>query len=461
MAARFTLATELEVSAERAFAWHSRPGAFERLVPPWQKVRVVERRGGIRDGGRMVLDVRLGGLLWTRWVAEHFGHQRGRQFCDRQVEGPFRSWEHRHVFEPLGDGRCRLVDELEYEPPLGAPGRLLCGPWTQSQLRRMFQYRHSTTIHDLELHARFEHLPRRVVAITGGSGLIGTALNALLTTGGHLVVQLVRHSPRGPDEVQWDPQRGVLDPACLSGVDAVVHLAGENIASGRWTARRRAAIRDSRVLGTRALLASLAAMPQPPKTVVVASAVGIYGDRGDIELDEQAPAGSGFLADVCKEWESEAAAAQAWGARRASVRLGVVLSPAGGMLAKLLPVFKAGMGGPVGSGAQYMPWISIDDAVGSIYHALLDERLQGPINVVAPQVVTNRQFTEVLGRVLKRPTLLRVPTFAARVAFGQMADEAILASARAVPSALQRHGYVFRHPELEPALRHLLGIVRS
>jgi uncharacterized protein (TIGR01777 family) len=298
------------------------------------------------------------------------------------------------------------------------------------------------------------------VAVSGASGLIGSALAHLLSRDGHRVIRLVRGGTGGkedPSRVNWDPGTGIDDAARLEGLDAVVHLAGENIASGRWSAARKAEIRRSRVDGTRRLAESLANFSNPPKVLVGASAIGFYGDRGDERLDEESSAGSGFLPDLCQEWEAATEPAAAAGMRVVHLRFGVVLTPAGGALKQMLPPFQFGVGGKLGSGSQFMSWISLDDAVGSILHALRTESLAGPVNSVAPAPVTNAEFTRVLARVLGRPAIFPVPGFAARLAFGELADALLLASARVIPARLSESGYRFRHPELEDALRFLLG----
>ena len=294
------------------------------------------------------------------------------------------------------------------------------------------------------------------IAITGSGGLVGSALVSFLTTDGHRVTRLVRHAPSAGDS-RWDPAAGVRDVARLHGTDAIVHLAGANIAAGRWTPRRKAEIRQSRVDGTRHLCESLANLSPPPKVLVSASAVGFYGNRGDALVTEDSPAGTGFLAEVCQAWEAATEPASRAGIRVVNLRFGMILSPAGGALQKMLLPFRLGLGGRVGSGAQYVSWISLRDVPGVIRHAVCLESLCGPINVVSPAPVTNAEFTRVLARVLSRPAGLAVPAFAARLAFGEMADALLLAGARAVPSRLQATGYRFQHPELEGALRDLLG----
>lgn len=296
------------------------------------------------------------------------------------------------------------------------------------------------------------------ILVTGASGLIGSALVPFLSAGGHDVIRLVRSEPKaGEAAVRWDPEAGTIDAAGLDGLDAVVHLAGENVAEGRWTAEKKRRIRDSRVKGTRLLCEALAGLARPPRVLVSASAVGYYGDRGDELLTEESPPGSGFLAGVAREWEAAAEPARRAGIRVVHPRMGAVLTPAGGALAKMLPPFRAGLGGRVGSGRQYLSWIAIDDLLGAILHLLVTEVLQGPVNVVAPRPVTSSEFAATLGRVLGRPARLAMPAFAARLAFGEMADEVLLASARVTPERLVASGYRFRYPELEGALRHLLG----
>ncbi len=300
------------------------------------------------------------------------------------------------------------------------------------------------------------------ILVTGSTGLVGSTLIPALTAEGHRVSCLVRlKSKLGIRDTYWDPTAGELYSSPLEGLDAVIHLAGENIAGGRWTAARKARIRDSRIQGTRLLSGSLAQLARPPKVFVSASAVGYYGDRADEVLTEQSSPGSNFLAGVCREWESATEPAAQHSIRVVILRLGVVLTLTGGALAKMLTPFRMGVGGIIGSGKQYMSWIAIDDLVRIIIHTLKTDSLNGPINAVAPNPVTNAEFTKTLGRVLRRPTVLPMPAFAARLALGEMADELLLASARVVPSKLLASGFVFRHPDLESALTDLLGKAKA
>lgn len=294
------------------------------------------------------------------------------------------------------------------------------------------------------------------IAITGASGLIGSALVRSLKSESHDVLRVVR-GESSPGEVRWDPEKHTIDAGRLEGLDAVIHLAGESIAARRWTAEQKQRIRDSRIVGTRLLCATLKQLQRPPRVLVSASAIGYYGDRGDEELDESSPGGRGFLAEVCREWEQATSAAAEAGIRVAHVRFGIVLSRDGGALAKMLTPFRLGAGGRIGSGRQWMSWIALDDAVGAIHHALATDGLRGAVNVVAPHPVTNREFTKTLGRVLWRPTVFPMPAFLARAGFGEMADELLLASTRVVPRALTDTHYQFQFSGLEESLRHVLG----
>lgn len=294
------------------------------------------------------------------------------------------------------------------------------------------------------------------ILVTGAAGLVGTELKSFLTQQRHHVVRLVRGTRSAADEIRWDPVRGVLDAPELEGLEAVVHLAGENISTGRWTADKKRRIRESRVRGTRLLSESLARLFDPPKVLVSVSAVGYYGDRGDEPLDEDSDPGSGFLPDVCREWEDAAAPAVMRGIRVVHPRLGMVLSPRGGALARMLPPFRMGIGGRIGNGRQYVSWIALEDLVAVIDYAIHNASLSGPVNAVAPETVTNQEFSVALGRVLSRPAVLFLPEFAARLAYGEMADALLLASARVAPVRLRDSGFQFRFPELDGALRHAL-----
>jgi len=452
----FEWSSIMPVPVDELFAYHARPGAFERLAPPWQKLRVLEQTGGMKDGGRVVFKAYVG-PVGKRWVAEMGGYIEGRQFVDRQVEGPFASWEHSHRFLPGGgDGTSELLDHVEYRLPAGFLTDSVGARPARKQLERLFRFRHARARTDLERHAVWADRPRLKVAISGASGLIGSSLAVYLTTAGHEVVKLVRRPAAGPGEVSWDPAAGRLDPADLAGVDAIVNLAGVSIAS-LWTAGRRAAILSSRVQATGTLVEALRKMETPPKVFVSASAVGAYGSRGGEALTELTELGDGYLADVCRAWEAAAAPAAASDVRVVMPRFGIVLSGAGGALATMLPAFKAGLGTRFGDGHQWWSWIELDDLLAALEWVLHDDELSGVVNVTAPEPVTNLEFTKTLGHVLRRPAALALPRLAVAKGLGGMGEEMFLASQRAVPMRLNERGFRFGFPQLEPALRYELG----
>ncbi|MGH3832183.1 MAG: TIGR01777 family oxidoreductase [Pseudonocardiaceae bacterium] len=289
------------------------------------------------------------------------------------------------------------------------------------------------------------------VAIAGSSGLIGTALVALLRQAGHDVLRLVRRPPRAPDERAWDPAAATMDPGALAGTDAVVNLCGVAIGNRRWSGEVKQAIRDSRIASTEVLAAAVVEHGVP--VLVNASGVGYYGDTGNREVDETAPGGSGFLAGLCRDWEAATAVARAAGTRVVRVRTGLVISPSGGLLGRLKPLFALGLGARLGSGEQYMPWISLDDEVGAIRFALEHQELSGPVNLSGPLPVTNAEFTRAVGEAMHRPTPLVAPVFALRLALGpELVEEMVLTGQRAVPAALREHGYRFQHSTLAAAL---------
>ena len=453
----FVKTSRIAATAQELYEWHSRPGAFSRLAPPWQQIRLRAGSTGLREGSRVVLELKSGPFHRT-WEAEHRNVRPGLGFQDIQLVGPFARWEHTHEFSPVDDTRSELRDSLYYRLPAGVLGNGVGGKFVRQQLERVFTYRHETTANDLRLYATLRDLPRLKVAITGATGFIGTALAHLLTTQGHTVVPVGRAADNGSSTIPtWNSEDGLLNPNTLEGVDAVVHLAGESVAEGRWSRSKKQRIRTSREQGTSRLVKSLLELNEPPKVLVSASAIGYYGARGDEILDERSTRGTGFLADVAEAWESTSLAATKAGIRVVNPRFGVVLSPAGGALAKMLPLFSVGAGGVLGSGRQWVSWISLDDAVSALLHCLMARHLEGPVNLTAPNPVDNRDLTRTLAKVLRRPAFARVPSLAAKVAFGEMADEMLLTGSRVLPKQLLDSDHEFRHPDLETALRHLLG----
>lgn len=422
------------------FDWHRRPGALARLLPPWQPVRIVREAGDLRNGTTV-----LGMPGGRTWVAQHLADEYvdGARFADRLTSHPFVvpvHWHHRHEFEASASGST-LTDRVTTAVPAAL-------------LRGMFAFRQRQLADDLAAHRGTAGLPRLTVAVTGSSGLVGSALVPFLTTGGHRVVRLVRRPPAAPDERQWDPQRP--DPAALTGVDAVVHLAGASIA-GRFTDQHKQRVRASRVGPTRLLAEAARAAAVP--VFVSASAIGFYGaDRGDETLDETAAPGAGFLADVVQEWEADALAGGGPAMRVVLIRTGIVQSPRGGALRLQRPLFAAGLGGPMAGGRQWQSWIGIDDLLDIYLSALTDPGLHGPVNAVAPEPVRQRDYAAALGRVMHRPAVVPTPRFGPRLLLGRDGErEVAAASQRVLPGVLLARGHRFRFPRLEPALAHTLG----
>jgi uncharacterized protein (TIGR01777 family) len=435
---------------DEVFAWHARPGAMPRLVPPWQPMTVVAETESLADG-RAVLGL-PGGL---RWVAQHdpASYAPPHRFVDELSSDGLRSWpprlvghwRHTHDFEAAPGGRTLVRDHVDVPLPAAA-------------LRSTFVYRHRQLADDLAAHQEAGLCGPRplVIAVTGASGLVGAQLTAMLSSGGYEVIRLVRRTPTGPDERQWNPD----DPAAelLDDVDAVVHLAGTSIA-GRFTDAHRAAIRDSRIDPTRRLAEVAALSTNGPSVFVSASAVGYYGfDRGDAPLCEESLRGDGFLADVVAKWEAATAPAAEAGLRTVAVRTGIVQAARGGTLRLLRPLFSAGLGGRLGSGQQWLSWIGLDDLIDVYYRALYDDRLVGPVNAVAPTPVRNVDYTKALARVLHRPALLPVPSFGPRMLLGEQGvRELAEANQRVLPVKLQTLEHRFRQPLLDEALAHQLG----
>jgi uncharacterized protein len=452
--------TELTVKAETAYAWHEHDSAFNRLSPPWDQARML-RTQGIKEGGRAHIELTTP-LGQVRWLAEHFNVQVGKSFSDRQLSGPFAFWQHTHSFEPSSTSSCVLHDTLQYELPLSPLSDFFAGAFVRNKLSAMFRYRHSTLRNDLAFWSAFEEKKVKRILVTGSTGLIGQELSAFLRQGGYEVIGVSRQASKQASQVQWDLSKARPDECSVlldgAPLDAVIHLAGEGIAEGRWTERQKEKLRSSRVEATHNLITGLQKLGLKPSVFISASGIGIYGDRSDEVLNEHSVAGNSFLSQLAVDWERAARSAEdVFGARVIQFRMGSVLTPRGGALAKMLLPFRLGMGGPLGHGRQWMSWVALDDVLYAMAHALETLALNGPVNLVSPHHVTNREFTRALASVLRRPALFPVPSTALRVMFGEMADELLLGSQKAVPEALLNSGFQFRHAELEEALRHMLG----
>ena len=480
---------------EALFAWHDRAGALPRLLPPWESASLVRHdppvhagvvRSVIDDGTELVIRLRKGPIT-IDWLAHHDHYRPGHRFRDTQRSGPFASWVHTHRTVSTGTQHGRasseLVDDILFSLPGGVVGNTIGAPIITRDLDRQFRWRHMRTRRDLDRHAPFAGQPRRRILMGGASGLIGTQLAAFLTTGGHTVDRLVRRPLTNTDNTpasvavrggrlhQWSPMEDAsdaLDQDAIDQADAVIHLGGLNVATIPWNANTRAAIHDSRVRSTRLLARRIAASPTPPKTLVLASAIGYYGHRpGEVVTEESAP-GDGFLASVVQDWEHAAQPAIDAGCRVVLARIGIVLSPKGGALGKLLPIAKLGLGGRLGEGTQHWAWIGLDDTVGALYHLLMTESASGAYNVVAPDAddtlarggATQATIARELSMILGRPSLMNVPAWALRARFGrEMANETVLKDIRASAARLTDTGFTFLTPDVPAAIRWELGRV--
>lgn len=453
---------------EQVFAWHERPGAVTRMMPPGMATVLSRPTDGINAGSEVALrithpllaGVRLPGnrRVGVRWQVRHSELVRGERFVDEQVRGPFKAWRHEHLFADGPDGSTVLTDRITWELPVRLPAGF-DQALLEMQLDGLLEFRERQLRDDLAFQARLPMTPAHVV-VTGSTGLIGRQLCALLTTCGHRVTRLVRglDGPAVPGDglALWDPDRGVLDRTALEGADAVVHLAGEPI-SGRFTDAHRRRILESRVRPTE-MLAEALASDGMPRTLVQASGVGYYGARRPGELlTEESPAGEGFLADVVKAWEAAAQPAVDAGVRVAFLRTGVVLSEGGGALQPMIPLFSVGLGGRMTDAQAYQSWIGLDDVARAYVHTLFTDALAGPVNAVSPRPVTSQEFADTLGQVLHRPSVVPTPGFGPALLLGRQGrDELVATDQRAMPTKLLETGFVFAQGHLLAALRHAL-----
>ncbi len=448
---------ELKVNPELLFNWHENPGAFERLTPFWEKVKIKTQIGGIKNGDEIKVKVNVFGPITLDWHLRHEDYIQGQQFADKQVSGMFDYWKHSHVMCKTDVLTSILRDSIDYKLPLGSIGNLFGQNFVIAKLERLFKFRHKVT--EIESKIFQEKKKNMKILIAGSRGLVGTDLVSFLKHQGHQVFKLSRTKKENEtDVIVWDPETCYLNEADLDGFDAVVNLAGENIANGRWTEKQKEEIKNSRINSTSLLAKALTKVKNPPRVFVCASAIGFYGDRPDEVLNENSvPVRGDFLSETCVQWEEACRPAAEAGIRVVNTRFGIILSPKGGAMAKLLLPFQLGLGGQIGNGEQVMSWIGLDDVVYALNYVIQNESISGPVNFTAPNPVTNLEFTKTLGKVLQRPTIFPVPSFAIKLILGEMADALLLSSQKVKPSKLESAGYEFTHKDLESALRHLLG----
>ncbi len=456
----YTKKTLIDVPVETLFAWHEQPGAIERLTPPWAPMEVLSRQGdGVKKGVKVSFRLKILNIPRV-WNAEHVAYEKNAMFRDVQTKGPFTQWIHTHRFIPNDDRSSFMEDHVEFKLPMGILSRPFYG-YARREFNRMFTYRHQVLKYDLEHHIN-RHRKLNIL-ISGASGTIGSILVPFLRTCGHRVIQLVRHPSDPPagnpglDQVFWDPYQEEIDAKTLPRIDAVINLNGVDISRGRWTERQKKRIIDSRVIPTRFLVKLMSQMADRPEVFISSSAIGFYGDRSDEELSEDQGQGDCFISDVCRDWEAASLPAEDLGIRTVRLRIGIVLTPAGGALERMAPAFRLGCGVRLSHGKQYMSWISMEDTLSGILHILNHKKIDGPVNLTAPHPVTNREFSNQLARIFSKKAFFVMPEWVSSLLWGQMGRETLLASARVPPSKLQASGFRFRHESLESALKTTLG----
>ena len=451
----YTKKTTINVPVEQLFAWHARNGAILRLTPPWAPLKLISRIGrGIDKGVKVRFQMRLFKIPMI-WEAEHMDYQENVLFRDQQTKGPFGKWEHTHLFHAQGKNRSVMEDRVAYKLPLGFLSLPFYGH-AKKQLAKVFDYRHRVLKHDLE--ERADKGKKQRILISGASGTIGSILVPFLRTCGHEVIRLVRNqSNLGDDELYWDPYNNILDIKRAGPIDAVINLNGVDISRGKWTDKQKQLIIDSRVRPTTLLAEKISEMANPPSIFISSSAIGLYGEGKDRVLTENETRGDSFISSVCDLWEAASLKAKAAGIRTVQLRIGVVLTPAGGALSRMILPFSLGLGTRLSHGNQYMSWISMDDALAGILYILENRAIKGPVNLTAPNPVTNKEFTRSLGRVFSRPAFFVIPKWLAMGLWGDMGKETLLTSARVVPEKLLESGFLFEHDEITPALKDMLG----
>jgi uncharacterized protein (TIGR01777 family) len=456
----FVKTTKIPATNKVVFEYHAREGALERLVPPWSILTITNHEGSVRDGATSTFKVNLG-FIRFKWTAVHFGYSQDRKFEDKMVRGPFQTWIHTHSFIPSEIGHCMMEDKIVYSPLSGKLGSMLLNNTIQRNLSQLFHYRHRILRNDINLSKIAEGSKGKKILMTGSHGLIGSSLIPLLTAAGeHKITRLTRDSSSlnttNMDSIAWDISDGKVDTKDLEGFDVVIHLAGENI-FGRWTTSKKERIMNSRMKSTRLLCDSLTNLVNPPSTLICASATGYYGNRGDEALSEESKPGIGFLSDVCQKWEESTESARNAGIRVVNMRFGVVLTPKGGMLQKLLAPSRFRVGLRFGDENQYISWVSIEDVIGSIFYSIINPSIRGPVNVVSPNPVTNQEFFKTLAQIVNSKILLPVPHKITKAMLGDLADTLITSSALVIPKKLSSAGYRFINADLEDTLRLLLG----
>lgn len=449
---------------EEIWKWYDSPGAFRRIMPEWEGISPIQA-GALRDGEETIFKVSLGPVK-QKWIARHHSVKPGESFADTMVKGPFGAWDHQHEFIPKSDNETVVSDTVNYRLPFHIFTGWSAGFTVLPRMRQMFHYRSTRVTKDLDRISQYENKPRQKVLVSGSTGMIGLQLCAFLEAGGHEVYRLLRPKTRLPPDVNsdkvviWDDITGDIIKGDMEGFDSIIHLAGAGIGDKRWSKKRKKLIRDSRVIPTTNLSKIISNLENPPKKLLCASAVGFYGNRGTEVIDETSEPIDDFLSTICQEWENSTSAASESGVNVIHMRTGIVVSPFGGALAKLLLPAMMGAGGPVGGGKQIQSWISLDDEIYAIHHLMMEESCNGAYNLTAPKPVSQKQFMKVLGKVLRRPAFIPLPGFVLKLMYGEMGKKLVLEGQDVRPSRLLESGFKFTHTELEDCLRNCLGKIK-
>ena len=457
----FAHTAKFSADKKQIWDWYNSDGAFRRIMPEWEGIKPINA-GRLVDGEETIFKVKLGPFR-QKWIARHHSVVSGESFADRMIKGPFGAWNHTHTFETDSNGTTSVIDNVEYKLPLHFFTGWSAGFTVLPRMKQMFEFRSVRVANDLKQIQLTKELPRQKILVSGSTGMIGLQLCAFLEAAGHDVHRLLRPSTKLPTDVDsskivvWDDITGKITQGDLNGFDTVIHLAGAGIGDKRWSKKRLKLIRDSRIIPTQNLAKLLAELDHPPTKMLCSSAIGYYGNRGTEVLDESSSSGNDMLAELCRDWENSSNAAKDAGINVVHLRTGIVMSPLGGALAKLLLPAKMGAGGPVGGGKQMQSWISLDDEIYAIHHLMMRADSEGAYNLTAPTPVAQKQFAKTLGRVLRRPAFAPLPGFVIKLLFGKMGQKLVLEGQDVRPNRLLESGFEFTYPELESCLRSCLG----
>ncbi len=475
----FTYHSTYPCSAKELYLWHSREGALQRLLPTWQKIKIIKQSGGtggesggISEGAEVALQIAeplpflsfLPIALPLTFAARHTKAEPYSFFQDRQERGVFQFWQHNHYITETKDG-CELKDEISYTLPLHNLLPRFIHRQVAQKLEAMFAFRANRLAADITLHKRL-NLDQKQILISGAGGSVGSELLPLLTTAGHRVWRLVRRQVQGEQEIFWNPATGEIDLSSLPPLDAVIHLGGESIGMARWSKAKKKRILESRTESTKTLVKAICALPVPPKVFLCASASGYYGEFCGFDTDgrlpgEESAAGTNFIAAVCKAWEKEADMAAQAGIRTVKLRFAVGLTPQWGALQQMLATSFAGVVRSLGGGSQQMGWVAVEDMAAAILHCMATSDIAGAVNIAAPAPASNAEFHRVIAKVIKKPMLPSLPASLIKLIYGEIADEMLLADCAISPQKLIDSGFSFRHSELEGALRAMLGRIEK